>query len=591
LSRHLGTGSRPTSRSGKGKLARIVFTISRLTLVAGLVLGLPGLISGEGRDDRRRVASIPSVLAPISAQATVSDETPASDGAQENVLDEWPDLFGEGQSLQGILKGGPKGERGPLVETRKPISPRTPSPAILEDSPAEAKAIEPRKIDEPSEKKATSAPVVTTEKISPPKIEATGKIDEPKTADPEPKREVKIPATVVAKADPPPVDVPQPEETDEAPTEFESPKSADTKKDDPPLAQVESSKSAEPDTKGAAISKKGYTIKAENGVLVVYDSGGNVVLRNDKKKEPQLGVAKSEETSDLKEEPSVSVPVDPQVFVTVKKGENLSVIASRYDGVSADDLMEVNQIDDPYSIQIGQRIWIPTNDVEGVCHKVQPGETLSDLVKKYEIRSLFEICDLNGLKRTQNDLEPGKLLVLPGAKPRPEQFAKSQSKAVQEDLSGIRGRVAWAWPLEGKFYVSSNYGLRVDPFSHARKTGLGAGEPRLAKSMHSGIDLAISPGSAVYAARAGEVVQAGYRGRHGRSITIRHDDGWSTVYSHLSKSLVKVGDRVQQGQQIARSGNTGRSTGPHLHFEIRRPDQTALNPRKLLGPLPTLAEH
>ena len=550
-------------------------------LVAGLVLGVPGLISREGRDGNGEALSVASVLTTTSAQATASEKTPGSEGAQEGVLDEWPDLFGEGRSSQGALDEGPKGERGPLVETRKPVSPRTPSPAILEDFPSESKTepVVPR-IGESPKKKAIPTTVL-----------ATGKIEEPKTAVLEPRNKVKRATTVVAKADPLPVHVTQPKETAKAPAEVESPKSVDTKKDDPLVAKVESSKSADSDAKGATNSKKGYTIKAENGVLVVYDAEGKVVLRNDKKKEPQVSVAKGEETSESKEEPSFSIPVGPPLFVAVKKGENLSVIASRYEGVSADDLMDVNQIDDPYSIQIGQKIWIPTNDVEGVCHKVQPGETLSDLVKKYEIRSLFEICDLNGLKRTQNDLEAGKLLVLPGAKPRPEQYAKSQSKAVREDLSGIRGKVSWAWPLEEKFYVSSNYGLRVDPFSKRRKTGVGAGEPRLTKSMHSGVDLAISSGSPVYAARAGEVTQAGYRGRHGRSITIRHDDGWSSVYSHLSKSLVKVGDRIEQGQQIAKSGNTGRSTGPHLHFEIRRPDQTAVNPRKLLGPLPTLANH
>lgn len=87
-------------------------------------------------------------------------------------------------------------------------------------------------------------------------------------------------------------------------------------------------------------------------------------------------------------------------------------------------------------------------------------------------------------------------------------------------------------------------------------------------SMHRGIDLANSKGTAVYAADGGKVTFAGYKGSYGYLIEINHENGYVTRYAHNSKLMVKSGDRVYRGQQIATMGSTGRSTGSHLHFEV-----------------------
>ena len=86
--------------------------------------------------------------------------------------------------------------------------------------------------------------------------------------------------------------------------------------------------------------------------------------------------------------------------------------------------------------------------------------------------------------------------------------------------------------------------------------------------MHKGVDWACPIGTAVMASCGGTVVQAGWSSGYGNCITIRHPDGKQTRYGHLSKILVSSGQKVTQGQKIALSGNTGRSTGPHVHFEI-----------------------
>jgi len=113
------------------------------------------------------------------------------------------------------------------------------------------------------------------------------------------------------------------------------------------------------------------------------------------------------------------------------------------------------------------------------------------------------------------------------------------------------------YPVQGQ--VSSGFGWREDPFT---------GE----QAWHAGIDFAVEEGTPVKAGWPGEVVFADKDGGYGNKVILEHPNGWKTVYAHNSENLVQEGDRVDQGQEIARSGNTGRSTGPHLHFEVRQGD-------------------
>ena len=116
--------------------------------------------------------------------------------------------------------------------------------------------------------------------------------------------------------------------------------------------------------------------------------------------------------------------------------------------------------------------------------------------------------------------------------------------------------------------ISSRFGQRKDPF-------LG----RLA--FHSGIDFRTRTGTPVHASGAGTVVSAGRNGGYGNMVEVDHGHGLTTRYAHLSKVLVKKGQRVMAGDVIAKSGNTGRSTGPHLHYEIRK-NGKAINPMRIL---------
>lgn len=110
------------------------------------------------------------------------------------------------------------------------------------------------------------------------------------------------------------------------------------------------------------------------------------------------------------------------------------------------------------------------------------------------------------------------------------------------------------WPVDGG-YITSGYGARTDPF-----TGL--------RSSHPGVDFAAAEGSEVLAVAGGIVSDAGERNGYGELVEINHGNGYVTRYGHNSRILVKVGDRVVKGQAISLMGSTGRSTGPHVHFEV-----------------------
>ncbi len=99
--------------------------------------------------------------------------------------------------------------------------------------------------------------------------------------------------------------------------------------------------------------------------------------------------------------------------------------------------------------------------------------------------------------------------------------------------------------------------------------------------LHAGIDIGVPIGSTVVASRGGTVSSAGARSGYGNAVLIAHGDGFVTLYAHLSRINVSAGQSVSGGQIIAASGNTGRSTGPHLHFEIRV-DGSPRNPRSYL---------
>ncbi len=132
----------------------------------------------------------------------------------------------------------------------------------------------------------------------------------------------------------------------------------------------------------------------------------------------------------------------------------------------------------------------------------------------------------------------------------------------------------WTALLDGEARLTSEFGVRRDPFTR----GL---------AQHDGIDLAATPGTAIHPLEKGVVTYAGWKSGYGRMVIVEHENGLQTVYGHSSKLHVTEGDVVTPNDVIAEVGSTGRSTGAHLHFEVRR-DGEAIDPMPFLTPQPAL---
>lgn len=137
---------------------------------------------------------------------------------------------------------------------------------------------------------------------------------------------------------------------------------------------------------------------------------------------------------------------------------------------------------------------------------------------------------------------------------KPEPGFENYMARVQNELKREPGQVLTVKPAEGR--LSSRFGPRKLKFERRAR-------------QHNGIDLAAPKGTPIRAAGPGQVVAIGWRGAYGRVVEIDHGQGLTTIYAHMDKYIVKKGQAVAAGQNIGQMGNTGRSTGPHLHFEVR----------------------
>lgn len=231
---------------------------------------------------------------------------------------------------------------------------------------------------------------------------------------------------------------------------------------------------------------------------------------------------------------------------TVRSGETLTDIARLY-GVDIDTIIAANAIADPNRIRAGEKLTVP--NMNGVLHTVQRGESLWSIANYYEV-TIDEIVAANGIKNP-NSLQVGQQLIIPGAQAL---VAARQKEALISPTGQLLRN--FSWPVTGR--ISSRFGERWG-------------------RMHYGLDIAVPTGTPVRAAAAGRVTFAGTQGGYGLLVKIDHGNGIETRYAHNSKIVVKVGQTVKRGDVIAYSGSSGNSTGPHVHFEIRR-NGAALDP-------------
>jgi len=138
--------------------------------------------------------------------------------------------------------------------------------------------------------------------------------------------------------------------------------------------------------------------------------------------------------------------------------------------------------------------------------------------------------------------------------------------AVEEKINALMEVIPTLWPVEGR--ITDGFGHRRDPFTKK-------------KSFHNGLDIAADAGTPIKASASGKVIYADYTYATGRTVKIDHGNGFVTVYGHCSRILVEPGQQVKKGDVIAKVGSTGRSTGPHCHFEVHLYG-TAIDPMEYL---------
>lgn len=239
-----------------------------------------------------------------------------------------------------------------------------------------------------------------------------------------------------------------------------------------------------------------------------------------------------------------------------KKGDNLKKIAKNYN-ISVDSVISLNGIRNKKDLFTGKLIKIP--NLSGVYYYPSEKDTLKSISKKYKVK-VFDIIryNYNYLHDSNFRLEEDKVLFLPNAK---------ISIFDKRKLFGTPKK--FFDPLKKKVRISSPFGYRKHPI--------------LKKYLfHKGIDIPAKRGTPVYAVASGTVVEARRKGNYGKYIRIFHNDRiYYTCYAHLSRINVLRGQKIKKGQMIGRVGNTGLSTGPHLHFEVRR-RKSPINPKKFL---------
>ena len=182
-------------------------------------------------------------------------------------------------------------------------------------------------------------------------------------------------------------------------------------------------------------------------------------------------------------------------------------------------------------------------DSTAYYHVVGPGENLYRIGLRYHVPAA-EIARANDIDDV-TQLRVGQRLLIPGARGgRPPDAASTA-------IARYDGPLRFRWPVKAP--LTSRFGLRGN-------------------RPHEGIDLGAPAGTPIYAAEAGRVIHSGRFGAYGKVVILKHAGAYRSVYAHARKLFVAKGDFVERGQKIAEVGATGRATGPHLHFEIRRGD-------------------
>ena len=257
-------------------------------------------------------------------------------------------------------------------------------------------------------------------------------------------------------------------------------------------------------------------------------------------------------------DPAKGVPAPP-VAPMLRRGGPLGPKASLFDGVAVSTSLSATK---PVSIEtvVNSLDTVERLQVEALEHANSRAAVEIDQLRGALKRSGLDAARFAQRKKMKTSDTGGPFLPLPreGAVAGFDVLLHGLKVRLEEhdELSRTISMLPLRQPLGGRLEITSGYGARKDPF------GMGW-------ALHPGVDLRAEEGTIVRATAAGKVMNASYAGGYGNMVEIEHDEGVSTRYGHLSAILVSEGELVTAGTPIGRVGSTGRSTGPHLHYETR----------------------
>jgi murein DD-endopeptidase MepM/ murein hydrolase activator NlpD len=256
----------------------------------------------------------------------------------------------------------------------------------------------------------------------------------------------------------------------------------------------------------------------------------------------------------------------PEITIyTVKTGDTISGIATKFH-ISVNTIRWANELNKTAMIKVGQKLVILP--ITGVQYTVKSGDTVSGIANKFD-SDQGEILDFNDLEDPK-DLKPGMKIIVPDAEMPAATPTTSEKPATTSSSKSVTSTTT-----STKTPAPTAAEIKTTTESATKSTGLSMPVPGsiLTQALHdvNAVDLGAPTGTPVLAAKEGIVIvskgNGAYNGGFGNFVVINHS-GMQTLYAHLSKVSVKVGDTVDQGDVIGNVGSTGKSTGPHLHLEV-----------------------
>ena len=289
----------------------------------------------------------------------------------------------------------------------------------------------------------------------------------------------------------------------------------------------------------AATKEKVEPLKTKKYLIAKGDTLWSIANSQEVEVDTLIGSNTLKSSSRLRPGAFLRIPNQDGIFYTLKKGETIEAVAKRY-GVSMNKIRQVNTNINTASLKTGEEVFLPGAKPEGLIERREKD------VKVAEVKN-----DRKAVKNSRSS--------------KIEKTPKNEKP--QKGEVAVKNTGGFRWPIMGR--INSPFGWRYHPITRRR-------------DFHTGIDIKANRNDPIKAAGGGRVVYSGWMGGYGKVLVIEHHNGQSTLYAHCSTLLVGKGANVSSGQLVAKIGTTGRSTGPHLHFEVRN-GNSPVNPIKYLS--------